>query len=258
MQKQQADNKIRWKITSKIVIKVTGNVKRLLKGLSVADDPDEKNAFINSFGKIIVLFDQIIIDDTLYLAINKQFETRLKEHLDKYLRLNKSIMEKLDLKVIHIIECPVEDHDKIKGIKIKQKKGNLILVKNIPEKLLSTPELDDESYNAIRIENNMSEQGIDFDQEMILNTNWKDLVSYTKGCYLGQEVMARVKNLGKSPKKMIRVLFDKLPENNAIMSEGKIIGNITSYAYSKKYDKYIAFCMVKNEDSEIDNCEILK
>lgn len=262
---------IGYKLMPKTVLKITGNVRRLLKGISVADDDSEKNAFINSFGKIIVLFDQLIVDDndSLYLVINEQFETRLIEHLYKYLKLNKSRMEKTELKVIHVIpmihkiESELSELN-LEGFKIKQRIGFLLLTKKassnfdfIPSDISQIPELNNEEYNSVRIENNISEQGIDFDQEMILNTNWNEIVSYTKGCYLGQEVMARVKNLSKPPKKMIRVLFEKLPEKSIITSDNKIVGKITSCCYSQKHSKYLALCIIKNEDVKIDGGEII-
>ena len=42
--------------------------------------------------------------------------------------------------------------------------------------------------------------GIDFDEKIILNEIGEEAISYEKGCFVGQEVIARIKNIGKGIK----------------------------------------------------------
>jgi folate-binding protein YgfZ len=57
-----------------------------------------------------------------------------------------------------------------------------------------------------------------------------DAISYTKGCYLGQEVMARLKSMGTVRRKLIRVRSERplpaLPQ--ALLAGGKKVGELRS------------------------------
>lgn len=237
-----------YKVLPKAVFKIIGNPIQLIKGITTNDEKADKNALIDNFGKLIVLFDQKLINNEWYIIFEKQFEERFLEHIERFVRLNKSKLEKINLNVYHIIGKDLETTD----VKITQRISYLLLTENFNEDL---KEISDEVYNIIRIENNISIQGIDFDREMLLNTNWKDVISFTKGCYLGQEIMARVHNLGKPPKKIVRVLYDKIPEK--VTFEGKDVGNITSKCFSIKYEKYLVFASLPYDLDKVDGGNIL-
>lgn len=61
----------------------------------------------------------------------------------------------------------------------------------------------EEAFRRFRLENRLPVQGIDYGDEMVLNVFGDDAVSFTKGCYLGQEVLARVHYRAKPPKKLV-------------------------------------------------------
>ncbi|MCG3144799.1 MAG: hypothetical protein HONDAALG_02272 [Gammaproteobacteria bacterium] len=69
-------------------------------------------------------------------------------------------------------------------------------------------------------------------------------VSYTKGCYLGQEVIARIHWRGQPAKRLRGLLIDadKLPAPGALLyaEDGKKAGEITSSARSFALDRFIA------------------
>lgn len=61
----------------------------------------------------------------------------------------------------------------------------------------------------------------------------KDAVSFNKGCYLGQEVMARLHAMGRTQRALHRVLLDKLPVSlpvEVLDVEGKTVGELRSAA----------------------------
>lgn len=56
-------------------------------------------------------------------------------------------------------------------------------------------------------------------------------ISYQKGCYIGQEVISRIKSAGKVNKRLERLILDAsvpLGCNNLMDSEGRSAGNLTS------------------------------
>ncbi|MFT6179616.1 MAG: folate-binding protein YgfZ [Paracoccaceae bacterium] len=57
-------------------------------------------------------------------------------------------------------------------------------------------------------------------------------ISYTKGCYTGQEVISRMKRAGKTNRHLVKLSLDKplIPTQSKLMIDGKVAGTITSVA----------------------------
>ncbi len=248
-----------FKILDKVVYKFSGDAINFLNTLTSNNITKErpKNAFVDRFGKLVVLCDQLVDGEEVYVIFDRRFEDRLREYLSNFLKLGKTRMEKTGLKVAHVIANDLEKEkiNKLYRMIIDQRIGFLVLSYNI-DFLKRLKEIPEEVYNIIRIENNISVQGIDFDQEMLLNTNWEEAVSFTKGCFLGQEIIGRVHNLGKPPKKLVRILYERVPDK--ITLDGQEIGKISSICYSPKYKKYMAFSMIPSKTEKIDGGKIIE
>src|SRR5262249_20278045 len=85
----------------------------------------------------------------------------------------------------------------------------------------------------LRIEAGIASYGVDMDESTIVTeTNLDDVVSFTKGCYLGQEIIVRIKHRGHVAKKMTGITFGQrveVPNGAKVTSaDGKEIGRITS------------------------------
>src|SRR5688572_10586251 len=93
-----------------------------------------------------------------------------------------------------------------------------------------------ETFEILRIEAGIPRHGQDMDEtNVVLETNLDDAISYTKGCYLGQEIIVRIKHRGHVAKKLTGMKFESPIEPGAVQSpDGKEIGRITSVAYSPK------------------------
>ncbi len=106
--------------------------------------------------------------------------------------------------------------------------------------------ISNETYNILRLEAKIPLFGIDFDDKNILPEITERAVSYTKGCYLGQEIVARVKNLAKGitakKLKFLEIGGKENPEKNEkIFVDEKHVGFVTSAAFSPKLNKIIGF-----------------
>lgn len=226
---------------NKIVIKLKNNVNKLLKGVSANTLEANKNAFLDVFGKIIITSYQIKGDDEVLLIIERQFLERLKKHLEKYCKLTKTIIEETDYKVYAKMQNE-EGNDEEKD---QQKKEMIIKDKTgawlITKKILRTITNENE-YTVWRVKNNIPLQSVDYDQEMLLNINDDEYISFTKGCYLGQEIIARVHNLATPPKKLIIKYEDDCTEEEK--------ERLTSKCLDQKTGKTIGFIFVKNTDEE--------
>ena len=107
-----------------------------------------------------------------------------------------------------------------------------------------------EALEILRIEAGVPRYGIDMDDaNVVTETNLDDAVSYTKGCYLGQEIIARIKYRGHVAKKLSGLMFEgaRNVDAGAIINsvDGKEIGRITSVTYSPKLNRTIALAYLK-------------
>jgi tRNA-modifying protein YgfZ len=86
-------------------------------------------------------------------------------------------------------------------------------------------------------------------------------VSFTKGCYIGQEVIARLDTYDKVQKIIKGVVFETsdIPGENLIIYQGKNeVGNVTSVTYSPLLKKNIGLAFIKKESIQNDNILIAK
>jgi folate-binding protein YgfZ len=90
-----------------------------------------------------------------------------------------------------------------------------------------------ELLEALRIEGGQPRFGIDFSQDNIpLEAGLKNLaISFTKGCYVGQEVICRIDTLGKPKRRLVRIegLKGAAPAPGTLLfATGKEVGFTTS------------------------------
>ncbi len=107
-----------------------------------------------------------------------------------------------------------------------------------------------ETFNVLRIEAGMPWYGIDMDETNLLPETGleKRLVSYTKGCYVGQEVVARLQTYGSVSQKLMGLVGegDVVPERgDAILKDSQPIGRITSACFSPARKQPIALGYIK-------------
>jgi folate-binding protein YgfZ len=101
----------------------------------------------------------------------------------------------------------------------------------------------------LRIEAGIPRYGVDMDETTIVTeTNLDDAVSFTKGCYLGQEIIIRIKHRGHVAKKISGILVDgaTVSAGSKLLSEdSKEIGRVTSSTFSPRLERIIAMGYVK-------------
>ena len=104
--------------------------------------------------------------------------------------------------------------------------------------------------DTLRIEAGIARFGVDMDEtRVVTETNLDDAVSFTKGCYIGQEIIARIKYRGHVAKKLTGVLLEQVVELESgakiLSDEAKEIGSITSATISPQLKQTIALAYVK-------------
>src|SRR3989338_4708938 len=88
-----------------------------------------------------------------------------------------------------------------------------------------------EEYESFRVDQGVPEFGKDFDEGyMVLELGLDNLISYTKGCYTGQEVVVRMKAYqGQLARKIVRIKVDStVNRKDKLFKEQQEVGIITS------------------------------
>jgi len=106
------------------------------------------------------------------------------------------------------------------------------------------------ALEILRIEAGIPRFGIDMDESNVVSeTGLDDAVSFTKGCYVGQEIIARIKYRGHVAKKLSGLVCGQAAElqNGApiLATDGKEIGRVTSVAHSPRLGQTIALGYLK-------------
>ena len=90
--------------------------------------------------------------------------------------------------------------------------------------------VDQETFEILRVEAGVARFGRDMDESNVVpETNLDDAVSYTKGCYVGQEIIVRIKHRGHPAKKLVGLKADRPMEPGAIVTSAVVspkAGNI--------------------------------
>jgi folate-binding protein YgfZ len=114
--------------------------------------------------------------------------------------------------------------------------------------------VDAASYEAARIERGVPKRGVDYTNKTLpaeLGHMFElEHVSYSKGCYVGQEVLMRIHSRGHTNKTWVGLLLDEAVQpGSAVSSEArKDAGVVTSAAISPQLGP-IAGAMLRNEAS---------
>jgi folate-binding protein YgfZ len=104
--------------------------------------------------------------------------------------------------------------------------------------------LDAATYDVLRVERGYAAFGRELSQEYIpLETGLWSAVSFNKGCYVGQEIIARMESRGRLARQLQGLRFAALPELPAeasvplarLEAEGKEAGDLTSLVDSPRY-----------------------
>ena len=109
-------------------------------------------------------------------------------------------------------------------------------------------ELSDALYEILRIENGIPLFNIDADETTIVPELGIDgLISYQKGCYIGQEIIARIHFRGHIAKQLTGLILEtEAKRGDELKSlDGKNAGKITSVTFSPTLEKYIALAFVR-------------
>lgn len=259
---------------------------------NLADGAVVRTAFTNAKARMIAGAAAYAFPDFILLSVERSCIQNLLSHLDKYLITEDVKIEDVteSMRALYILgknstalienvlgialnetqTCKAVSWRDIELWCARKDMGNVqaimvfapeVHVKNLRDALLEKKEsydvvpLDYETYEIFRIEAGVPRFGIDITEEHIFpETAMEDAVSYTKGCYLGQETVIRVKHQGHANKKIVQVKIDvtesvragtKIYEGSA--QSKKEGGVITSSCFSPHHNAVLALATLRKE-----------
>ena len=111
-----------------------------------------------------------------------------------------------------------------------------------------------EAWDVLRVEAGIVRYGVDVDAStLLLEAPLPDSYSLNKGCYLGQEVIARITYRGHVNRKIVGFRFPDArvpPAGARVLVEGKEVGRITSAVLSPTLDVALALGFLRREYHE--------
>ena len=107
--------------------------------------------------------------------------------------------------------------------------------------------IDHGVWDVLRTEAGLPIYGVDIDETTTMPELGERGISYDKGCYIGQEVVARVKYIGHVNRRFVGVVADgqDLAEiRSAVRKDGKDVGYVTTSLFSPGLGKPVAMGFV--------------
>src|SRR5436309_13504462 len=114
--------------------------------------------------------------------------------------------------------------------------------------------MDESEWEVLRIESGIPRWGCELTREIIPpEANLVErAIDYEKGCYIGQEVISRMKMSGQTRQRLCGIVSEEpLVAGMELRRETKVVGRITSATFSQRMNSHIALAMIKRGFTDI-------
>ncbi len=199
------------------------------------DNEFRKTVLTTDKGRIIDLINVFNLKELKFILTSDNFQDKVTAHLNKFIIMDDVILGKPDSQFYLIVisgdifllseklfeikpevskvyelsenEYLFFDNFKINTLNIICKEES---IKKYKELLIDAVEQTCIEYESDRIEAGIPEGENEFNDNINpMECGLERYISFNKGCYIGQEVIARLDSQGKLPKRMIRINSDK-------------------------------------------------
>ena len=244
------------------LIRVTGEDRaRLLHAMSTnqvqALKPGEccHTFFLNAQGRILADAWVVCQEECLLLDTEPEAKDLLFAHLDKFIIADDVTLEDVTSQLSAIaVEGPLAEAwpnaFPISAVGAQGWRAYTNDAEGLWRSLERFAEADAQALELVRLENGHPRCGVDIlDTHLVQETGQMESVSFTKGCYLGQEIVERVRSRGAVHRHLraLRVAGQTVPAamSELMVGEAKV-GFVTSAVYSERLGEVVALGMVKD------------
>lgn len=145
----------------------------------------------------------------------------------------------------------VEESVLVGALGFRQSRLGRVLVIGDPGPL---PQASAGEVAAFRLEVGEPIMGLDLNDKTIPQEAFElsDAVDFTKGCYLGQELVARIDSRGHVNRRLAGVLLPEVPTSLPIdvVATDRVVGSLTSAAWSAGLDAAIGLALIRVEAAD--------
>ena len=189
------------------VLLITGQDRyTFLDGLSTNKiESSCSTVFTTTSAKIIDVVDVIEVGDNLAVVGYGPYKDKVLAHLQpRVLQQNVTIR---DITAINNVYLSTQNHPAELGITVTRSFMGWILVTSIKNSLNESMTLD--QFTEYRSKNMIPYQGHEITSDVHpFNCGLEELVHEAKGCYIGQEILTRMRSRGKMGKQLVQVHID--------------------------------------------------
>jgi folate-binding protein YgfZ len=220
--------------------------------------------FLSAQGRVIADANIFALEDALLIDCEASARARLYEHIDRYIIADDAYVEDVSEQLPTVaIEGPQARHAAVEQPWMIAAAGDGFvarvtraatdgywLIGGAPE-LSGIERADEAAVEAVRLENGRAVYGVDFSEANIAHeTNQMHAIHFSKGCYLGQEIVERVRSRGHVNRQLVpvRIESQSAPARGTKVLDGdKEAGEISSAAYSPALNAVCALAIVRTE-----------
>jgi folate-binding protein YgfZ len=237
--------------------------------------------FLNAQGRILGDANVFCFEDHLLLDTEPETRQKLQEHLDRYIIADDVTVEDVTETTAAIAvegpqaetmlralgaEVPAEPHSwtswgarTIARVSATGSDGFCIFLPTgdkagLLDQLAGTPEATPDDARTVRIEHGRPRYGEEITERyLVQETGQLQAVNFSKGCYLGQEIVERVRSRAQIHRVLHRIEIDtsEAPAAGTKLTAGEAdAAEITSAVYSPALGKVVAMAYVRVQFGE--------
>mgnify|MGYP001553276002 CR=1 FL=1 len=201
---------------------------------------------LDATGHVLADMYVLCLEDRLLLVTEPGMGAPLSELLDGYLVMERAKIAPVEYQHTLVLGPYTEAEG---GIWYTHPLGTGVLTEEpiAPGTAISATELE-----ARRIEAGIPRFGVDMDRRVLAPETGQQAraIHYRKGCYVGQEIVARIDARGHTNRTLVRLnLPTPVEPDTALTLDGKDVGRITSSAPATNSDRAVALGYLRHEHS---------
>jgi len=227
--------------------------------------------FLNAQGRVLADANIFALDDSLLIDTEGSVRPKLYEHIDRYIIADDVTLEDLSERMLTMAEEGPRTADLFAKIGLEGGPfaigrfgdGYVARVSHtglpgvrfyFPSWALGFDDIEDadeEAVETVRLENGRPLYGIDFGEGQIAHeTRQLHALSFNKGCYLGQEIVERVRSRAHVNRMLVKLTIESQEtpaRGTKVLAGEKEAGEVTSAALSPACGKVVALGMLRTE-----------